>query len=146
MNSSENLLNKLRQRRNRAQVPERPDPIIALQPNLEEPKSKSPNSPNSKSVEDTINELKEQLNTYPTTVRRSAIVLEQDIEKQLKQFCSDNNITIEVFLEAAWQISKQHRGLQKEITDEAQIRYRRRKEVGRLKRLITQLHNQTQIT
>ncbi len=147
MSEPENLLEKIKQKRKRTTVPQRIDPLI---PQIEDKQKASAaedlkvsnnSAAESNSLDKTIAQLKEELETYPPTVRRSAIVISQPIEKELKQFCDENKITMEVFLEAAWQVTKNSEIL-KAIVDEAQIRYRQRKEVGRIKRLITQLSNQ----
>ena len=142
MSESDNLLEKIKQKRARSTVPERKDSLIPqTNPQQNISSDQDDNSDletDTNSVENTIAQLTEELSSYPPTIRRSAIVIEQQIEKELKQFCDDNKITIELFLEAAWQVS-QNSPLRTAILNEAQIRYRKRKEVGRLKRLITQL-------
>jgi hypothetical protein len=87
----------------------------------------------------TLEDLQQKLAQYPKTKRRSAIVIEEDIENQITQYCRSHKITIETFLEAAWAISQSNQTTLKKITKEAQSRYNSRKEAGKLRRLITML-------
>lgn len=145
MSESDNLLEKIKKKRTRTTVPERVDPLIPQTDtpdgNVKVESNEDSQTIETNSVDRAIAELNKELDSYPPTTRRSAIVIESKIERELKNFCDDHKITVEVFLEAAWQITKDSETIN-EIIDEAQIRYRNRKEVGRLKRLITQLSNQ----
>ncbi|MEB3218063.1 MAG: hypothetical protein VKN72_17795 [Nostocales cyanobacterium 94392] len=93
------------------------------------------------SKSDSITELKAELEKYPQTKRHSAIVLEKDLSQQLTQFCKEQGITVETFLEAAWTIVNSDDEQLGKITTEAKHRYDQRKRVGQLKRLITMLSN-----
>ncbi|MBW4599102.1 MAG: hypothetical protein KME29_05655 [Calothrix sp. FI2-JRJ7] len=140
---SDNILNQLRNKRNRATVPERIDSLVPktvetpqIQPVVIEEISNPPNTDI-----DTLASLKSELEQYPETRRHSAIVLEKDLDSQLTQFCKDRGITVETFLEAAWTITSADETLIQKITTEAKRRYDQRKRVGQIKRLITMLGN-----
>jgi hypothetical protein len=147
---SDNVLNQLRNKRNRPTVEPRQD---ALVPKVEPPnQAQKQNSPQETSPvtelanptatpADTISELKTELEKYPETRRHSAIVLEKDLDQELTRFCKDRGITVEVFLEAAWTFASADNALVEEITTEAKRRYDQRKRVGQIKRLITMLSN-----
>jgi predicted phage-related endonuclease len=135
---SDNILNQLRNKRNRATVPER---IDALVPKSTEPQVQQPVTVTENNNIDTLASLKAELEQYPETRRHSAIVLEKDLDTQLTQFCKDKGITVETFLEAAWTVVSADETLVKKITTEAKRRYDQRKRVGQIKRLITMLGN-----
>lgn len=151
---SDNVLNQLRNKRNRPTVEPRQDALVPKaqsQPQeelqLEEqdiPQQPTPvtsqasptGTPNGA---DTLGELIAELEKYPQTKRHSAIVLEQELDSCLTRFCKDRGITVETFLEAAWTIVNSDDGLVEKITTEAKRRYDQRKRVGQIKRLITML-------
>ncbi|MBN3945073.1 MAG: hypothetical protein HWQ38_00670 [Nostoc sp. NMS7] len=145
---SDNVLNQLRNKRNRPTVEPRQD---ALVPKLQ-PQTKEQNAPQqitsvtklvnpTAASSDTLTELQAELEKYPETRRHSAIVLEKDLDQELTRFCKDRGITVEVFLEAAWTFASADNALVEEITTEAKRRYDQRKRVGQIKRLITMLSN-----
>ena len=131
MSEEQNVLEQLRNRQ-RASVPSRGDPLIP-EIRVEDSDEQSLSSPS------TLEDLQQKLAQYPKTKRRSAIVIEEDIENQITQYCRSHKITIETFLEAAWSISQSNQTTLKKITKEAQSRYNSRKEAGKLRRLITML-------
>lgn len=144
---SDNVLNQLRNKRNRPTVEPRQDALVPkVQPQTEQ------NSPQETSLvpatdnltatpADTIAQLIAELEKYPETRRHSAIVLEKDLDQELTRFCKDRGITVEVFLEAAWTFASADNALKEKITTEAKHRYDQRKRVGQIKRLITMLNN-----
>lgn len=131
MSEEQNVLEQLRNRK-RASVPKRTDSLIP-ETRVEDSDEQSLSSPS------TLKDLQQKLAQYPKTKRRSAIVIEEDIENQITQYCRSHKITIETFLEAAWAISQSNQTTLKKITKEAQSRYNSRKEAGKLRRLITML-------
>lgn len=140
---SDNILNQLRNKRNRATVPERIDSLVpkTVETPLPQPVVTEEISNPTNSDVDTLASLKSELEQYPETRRHSAIVLEKDLDTQLTQFCKDRGITVETFLEAAWTITNADETLIQKITTEAKRRYDQRKRVGQIKRLITMLGN-----
>ncbi len=150
----DNILNQLRNKRDRATVPARIDALVPKSADLETRSAVEEESlaqPESETTEEisnsentdvnTLASLKAELEQYPETRRHSAIVLEKDLDSQLTQFCKDRGITVETFLEAAWTIAIDSDGLRENIATEAKRRYDQRKRVGQLKRLITMLGN-----
>ncbi|MDZ7955878.1 hypothetical protein [Nostoc sp. DedQUE09] len=150
---SDNVLNQLRNRRNRPTVEQRQDALVKkVKPQPEEQNSPQEASPVTEPANptaapaDTIAELQSELEKYPETRRHSAIVLEKDLDQELTRFCKDRGITVEVFLEAAWTIASADNALVEKITTEAKRRYDQRKRVGQIKRLITMLSNSSKKT
>ena len=133
MSEEQNVLEQLRNRQ-RASVPNRTDSLISqsqeLDSSVKNPTGETPN---------TLEDLHQKLAQYPKTKRRSAIVIEEDIDFEITQYCRSHKITVETFLEAAWAISQSNKTTLNRITKEAQSRYKSRKEAGKLRRLITML-------
>ncbi|TVP65592.1 MAG: hypothetical protein EA343_02865 [Nodularia sp. (in: Bacteria)] len=147
---SDDVLNQLRNKRNRSTVEPRQDALVPkVQPQASTPKQNSPEetSPVTEPTNptaapaDTIAELQTELEKYPETRRHSAIVLEKDLDQELTRFCKDRGITVEVFLEAAWTFASADNAVLEKITTQAKRRYDQRKRVGQIKRLITMLSN-----
>ncbi|WP_017302703.1 hypothetical protein [Spirulina subsalsa] len=142
---SDNLLNELRQKRQRTIVPQREDTLIqdtAPPPTnapISPPPSQTLGEQNTLRTENTLAELQAKLARFPKMRRRSAVVLEDPIDQALTHFCKDSKITLEVFIEAAWQVAAENPSLLNAILVEAQQRYRSRKEAGQLRRLMTML-------
>jgi hypothetical protein len=146
MANSNNLLNKLRQNRQRSVVPPRQDTLVApssenpLAPQLES--QSDPQQPVSQDIpaaDATLEQLKAELAKFPSTRRHSAIVLAEEIDQNLTRFCKDQGVTVETFLEAAWEVASSDAGLLRQMVEAAKRRYNSRKEAGRLRRLITML-------
>lgn len=152
---SDNVLNQLRNKRNRPTVEPRQDALVPkVQPQDQALEQNAPQqitpitelvNPTAASS-DTLTELIAELEKYPETRRHSAIVLEKDLDQELTRFCKDRGITVEVFLEAAWTIASDDNALVEKITTEAKHRYDQRKRVGQIKRLITMLSNSSKKT
>jgi hypothetical protein len=137
--NSDNVLAKLRDKRSRATVSTRED-ILVPKPELSEPlESKN----NLEPVQDnSIEALQKELASFPETVRHSGIVLEKGIDRDLTQFCRDNKITVELFLEAAWCLSDLEPEFLERILVSAKQRYTSRKQAGKTRRLLTMLQKQ----
>lgn len=147
---SDNVLNQLRNKRNRPTVTPRQDALVPQeqpqaqaqeQNSLPQPTPVTELANSTAATADTIAELKAELEKYPQTRRHSAIVLEKDLDQELTRFCKELGITVEVFLEAAWTVASTDNALTEKITTEAKRRYDQRKRVGQIKRLITMLSN-----
>ena len=134
--NSDNVLAKLRDKRSRATVSTRED-ILVPKPETIEPLE---NKNNLELVQDnSIEALQKELALFPETIRHSGIVLEKGIDRDLTQFCRDNKITVELFLEAAWCLSDLEPEFLERILVEAKQRYTSRKQAGRTRRLLTML-------
>ena len=129
MTEQDNLLDRLRQNRIRSNVTKPDDQLTetAAESNLEHYNN------------NTLLDLKAQLAQYPETNRHSAIVLDKQLDIQLTRYCKEQKITVETFLEAAWALAHSNPQLLEQITDSAILRYKSRKEAGKLRRLITML-------
>ena len=134
--NSDSVLAKLRDKRSRATVSTREDILVpkleAIEP-LEDRNNLEPAQDNS------IEALQEELASFPETVRHSGIVLEKGIDRDLTQFCRDNKITVELFLEAAWCLSDLEPEFLERILVSAKQRYTSRKQAGKTRRLLTML-------
>lgn len=148
----DNILNQLRNKRNRRTVEPRIDALVQQgsqsvpELELEEAATlpspvESVESPTATNGASPIAALIAELEQYPETKRHSAIVLEKDLDQKLTQFCRIRGITVETFLEAAWTVASEDNTLREKITTDAKRRYDQRKRVGQLKRLITMLSN-----
>ncbi|MGK7898675.1 MAG: hypothetical protein AB4372_34950 [Xenococcus sp. (in: cyanobacteria)] len=154
MTKEDNLLSRLREKnRQRSSVPQRDDSLIVekskkLDNSIQQETKKEKQQQTSKQTkskqqtpteDNTLSNLKAELAQYSETNRHSAIVLEKKLDIELTRYCKEQGITVETFLEASWTIALANPELLKQVTDEAQIRYKSRKEAGRLRRLITML-------
>jgi hypothetical protein len=137
--NSDNVLAKLRDKRSRATVSTREDILV---PKLE-PTESLESKNNLEPVKDnSVEALQKELASFPETVRHSGIVLEKGIDRDLTQFCRDNKITVELFLEAAWCLSDLEPEFLERILVEAKQRYNSRKQAGKTRRLLTMLQKQ----
>jgi hypothetical protein len=134
--NSDSVLAKLRDKRSRATVSTREDILVpkieAIEP-LESTTNLEPVSDNS------VEALQKELASFPETVRHSGIVLDKGIDRDLTQFCRDNKITVELFLEAAWCLSDLEPEFLERILVSAKQRYTSRKQAGKTRRLLTML-------
>ncbi|PSB58310.1 hypothetical protein [Chamaesiphon polymorphus] len=134
--NSDSVLAKLRDKRSRATVSTREDILVPKQEITEALEDRN----NLEPVKDnSIEALQKELALFPETVRHSGIVLEKGIDRDLTQFCRDNKITVELFLEAAWCLSDLEPEFLERILVEAKQRYNSRKQAGKTRRLLTML-------
>jgi hypothetical protein len=137
--NSDSVLAKLRDKRARATVSTRED-ILVPKTEVIEP-DESPN--NVEPIKDnSIEALQQELASFPETVRHSGIVLDKEIDRDLTQFCRDNKITVELFLEAAWCLSDLEPGFRERILVSAKHPYTAGKQAGKTRRLLTMLQKQ----
>ena len=134
--NSDNVLAKLRDKRSRATVSTRED-ILVQKPEITEPLEERNNLEPVK--DNSVEALQKELASFPETVRHSGIVLEKGIDRDLTQFCRDNKITVELFLEAAWCLSDLEPEFLERILVSAKQRYTSRKQAGKTRRLLTML-------
>jgi hypothetical protein len=137
--NSDSVLAKLRDKRSRATVSTREDILVPKQEITEALEDRN----NLEPVKDnSIEALQKELALFPETVRHSGIVLEKGIDRDLTQFCRDNKITVELFLEAAWCLSDLEPEFLERILVSAKQRYTSRKQAGKTRRLLTMLQKQ----
>jgi hypothetical protein len=144
---TDNVLDKLRQNRKRPSVPNREDVLIPdkaslkldiLKTEAEQIVERNLHLDRSDST-NILKELEDELAQIPNTVRHSAIVIDASIDKPLTAFCKENKITVELFLEAAWNLSNSDPVYLQLILADAKQRYSVRKRAGKIRRLITML-------
>ena len=134
--NSDSVLAKLRDKRSRATVSTREDILVPKQEITEPLEDRN----NLEPVKDnSVEALQKELASFPETVRHSGIVLEKGIDRDLTQFCRDNKITVELFLEAAWCLSDLEPEFLERILVSAKQRYTSRKQAGKTRRLLTML-------
>ena len=134
--NSDSVLAKLRDKRSRATVSTREDILVPKLEVIEPLESEN----NLEPVQDnSVEALQKELASFPETVRHSGIVLEKGIDRDLTQFCRDNKITVELFLEAAWRLSDLEPEFLERILVSAKQRYTSRKQAGKTRRLLTML-------
>lgn len=138
--TDDNLLAKIQQKRSRSTV-NREDPLLPTEGGVEVVKSfncqEYSDELSSDSIEAAIKQLSDKLKIYPETKRRSGIVLDCSIDVELTDFCRAKGITLEVFIEAVW-LELKEKNLDK-IVKTAAKRLRTRKEVGAIRKQITEL-------
>jgi hypothetical protein len=135
--NSDSVLAKLRDKRSRSTVSTRED-ILVPKPEVIAP-LKSLHNVEPPVKDNSIEALQQQLASFPETVRHSGIVLDKEIDRDLTQFCRDNKITVELFLEAAWCLSDLEPEIRSRILVSAKHRYTARKQAGKTRRLLTML-------
>jgi hypothetical protein len=134
--NSDNVLAKLSYKISRATVSTRED-ILVPKPEINEPLESENNL--EPVTDNSVEALQKELASFPETVRHSGIVLDKGIDRDLTQFCRDNKITVELFLEAAWCLSDLEPEFLERILVEAKQRYISRKQAGKTRRLLTML-------
>lgn len=138
---SDDMLSRIRKRRKRPSV--RRDTSLVNQGKAEESQSK-PTPPEPTSPQAQLNDLQAQIDALPQVGDRRNVRLETSIDTELPQFCSQNNVTIETFLEAAFLACSQDAELKASVLEAAQARLQQRKQAGQLRRLQSQLKKLSQ--
>lgn len=133
MEEREELLDRMRAKTNRTRVPARGDSLL--------PDSGKPEIHDRPiaSGQITLDDLRARVEAIPPTVRRSGIVLDEEISDQLNNYCRSKKITLEVLIEAVWTELIEPRKLPELLNDieaESHRRYVARKEAGGLRRTL----------
>jgi hypothetical protein len=134
--NSDSVLTKLRDKRSRATVSTREDILVPKSEVIEHLESTNNLEP---AKDNSVEDLQKELASFPETVRHSGIVLEKGIDRDLTQYCRENKITVELFLEAAWCLSDLEPEFLERILASAKQRYTSRKQAGNTRRLLTML-------
>lgn len=144
--ANDDVLARLRSRRQRPTVPPRTDPLLdkgigrSDAPPPADPGAPSPSARSVASATDfDLAALRADIDRLPPTRRHSAIVLDAAIDRDLTRYCKDRGITVELWLEAAWTLVGDRPDLQEAIAAAARQRYEARKHAGKLRRLYTML-------
>lgn len=85
------------------------------------------------SMED-LSGLQAELEKLPTVGKRLAIHLEQGVRASLVRLCDNNDITPEIFIEAAFILLQDKPALVTEIVTDAKVRLTKRKQAGMVRR------------
>lgn len=83
-----------------------------------------------------LDKLQAELDNLPSIGKRLAIHLEQGVRADLVRLCDDNDITPEIFIEAAFALLQDKPTLITEIVAEAKVRLTKRKRAGLVRRTI----------
>ncbi len=83
-----------------------------------------------------LQQLQEELERLPTVGKRLAVHLEQRIRADLVKLCDEQEITPEIFIEAAYACLQQQPELLDSIIAEAKVRLKQRKQAGVLRRTL----------
>ncbi len=81
-----------------------------------------------------LDRLQAELEKLPTVGKRLAIHLEQGVRASLVRLCDDNDITPEIFMEAALALLLEKPALVTEIVTDAKVRLTKRKQAGMVRR------------
>lgn len=122
-------------------VPERIDKLIpSAEESLVENQTKSPKETGVASID--IASLEKELETLPSVVSsKIGVRLSSDIYSDVRQFCSEHNITVETLLEAYFMICRNHPELLSQIIEDAQARIKLRTKAGNIRSLLTKAKN-----
>lgn len=134
---SDDMLSRIKNRRKRPSVQR--DTSLASQGKVEEPQTVEPPAPKPTSTQDQIADLQAQLDALPQVGDRRNVRLETSIDTRLPEFCNQNNVTIETFLEAVFLACSRDAELKAIVLEEARERLQQRKRAGQLRRLQSQL-------
>lgn len=100
------------------------------------PATDAPNKPETQALTEDLDGLQAELEKLPTVGKRLAIHLEQGVRADLVRLCDDNDITPEIFIEAAFTLLQDKPALITEIVAEAKVRLTKRKQAGLVRRTI----------
>lgn len=128
------MLNRFKNRSQRPTV--RRDSSLEPQ---DTPLASSKPNPTHKESETEAEQLKRRLEACPKISPRRNIRLEESLNEKIQEFCQEEDITIETFVEACFLACEQDSDLKSCITTEARQRLAQRKEAGKLRRLYSQL-------
>lgn len=103
---------------------------------LSTPTSHDPTQPDIQASTEDLDGLQAELEKLPTVGKRLAIHLEQGVRASLVRLCDDNDITPEIFIEAAFALLQDKPALVTEIVADAKVRLTKRKQAGLVRRTI----------
>ena len=83
-----------------------------------------------------LQQLQEELERLPTVGKRLAVHLEQRIRADLVKLCDEQEITPEIFMEAAYASLQQQPEVLDSIIADAKVRLKQRKQAGVLRRTL----------
>ena len=136
-----NDIRSLLKSKSRAKVAPRDTSLIGKHSQTESdesstPATDAPNKPETQALTEDLDGLQAELEKLPTVGKRLAIHLEQGVRADLVRLCDDNDITPEIFIEAAFTLLQDKPALITEIVAEAKVRLTKRKQAGLVRRTI----------
>jgi len=134
------MLNRIKNRSQRPTVKRDTslEPSESQQPSLTLPPSHQ-TSESGLTSKTEAEQLKQQLEACPKIAPRRNIRLEESLNQKIQQFCQQEQITMETFLEACFLACEQDNELKRIVIEEARRRVEERKKAGKLRRLFSQL-------
>lgn len=125
--------------KSRAKVTPRDTSLIGKRSQIEPdesstPATDAPNKPETQASTEDLDGLQAELEKLPTVGKRLAIHLEQGLRASLVRLCDDNDITPEIFIEAAFALLQDKPALVNEIVTDAKVRLTKRKQAGLVRR------------
>lgn len=100
------------------------------------PATDAPNKPETQASTEEMDRLQAELENLPAVGKRLAVHLEQGVRANLVRLCDDNDITPEIFIEAAFALLQEQPALITEIVADAKVRLTKRKRSGLVRRTI----------
>lgn len=88
---------------------------------------------------DDLTGLQTELNNLPAVGKRLAVHLEQGIRENLVKLCDSNDITPEIFLEAAIALLQEKPNLMSKVLADAKVRLAKRKRAGLVRRTVAMM-------
>lgn len=127
--------------KSRAKVAPRDTSLVSKRSRPEANESSTPETDSLKKLEtqaptEDLDKLQAELDNLPSMGKRLAIHLEQGVRADLVRLCDDNDITPEIFIEAAFTLLQDKPALVTEIVAEAKVRLTKRKQAGLVRRTI----------
>lgn len=86
-----------------------------------------------------LSKLQTELDNLPTVGKRLAVHLEQGIRNDLVKFCDANDITPEIFIEAAIALLQEKPNLMSKVLTNAKVRLAKRKRAGLVRRTVAMM-------
>lgn len=125
--------------KSRAKVTPRDNSLIGKRSQTESdelltPATDVPNKPEPQASTEDLDGLQAELDNLPQVGKRLAIHLEQGVRASLVRLCDDNDITPEIFIEAAFALLQDKPALVTEIVADAKVRLTKRKRAGLVRR------------
>lgn len=144
--SSGDLLEDLRSNRQRVVVPDRDDPLLQQTTNTPKKPEQTPDLDESNNLSKVLvnrvptqqeesSNSDEELDNYPSKLKRLTIRLDEEICLKLNAVCSRQTLTAETLIESLFCQCDANPNLMKKVLKDAKERYKKRKQAGVKKRV-----------
>lgn len=134
---SESMVERIKNRNVRANVPQRDTSLIEL--TSKERAAQSQGNPDSASSSTTSNTTNPDLVGLTETAQRRQIRLKTNLDSEIDTYCKQHKITIETYLEALHLACQNNQELMDTVIVQAKKHLAERKQAGKVRRLHTQL-------